>query len=119
MIQLSKIFLPTGKIEKTAKLFQTVKLAQIPIIEICLIKGFEQDFYFMAGADFCNGVECPEFYGIYSMNGSVIYEGITTVGPLSKESPSFDSIIQAYSIDINRPDTCQNILAVWQTGKKR
>lgn len=106
-------FLPLERIWKTAKRSPTVSIARTPILEICLIKSQRQDFYCIYGADFCNGVECPEFYGIYSMDGLAIYEGITTIGPLSEELFSLDSILNTYQIDLNKTDTCQSILNVW------
>lgn len=111
--ELKSHFFPIGHIKKTTTNKHIVNVVRIPILEICLLKSNNEYLYYISGADFCNGVGCPEFTGLYTMQGSTLYEGISTIGPLSKKYCSLETIINKYNLDINNPDTCQSLMNIW------
>ncbi|MBK7879527.1 MAG: hypothetical protein WBP33_12675 [Saprospiraceae bacterium] len=103
---------PIGYVTKTTIVERSVKLVKIPILEICVLNGKENLFY-VSGSDFCNGVGCPEFIGIYKMTGEIIYEGISNQSELSKNYLPLDSISALYEININHNKQCENLLGLW------
>lgn len=65
---------------------------------------FKQGIFIVKGAfyDYCNGTDCPEFIGIYSMKGKVIYEGYTN----EKNKVSLKNILTEYGIQPNKSMDC-------------
>jgi hypothetical protein len=95
--------LPINLVKRKTIKDKIIEVVSIPIYEVCLLKGKEADFYLVNGADYCNGSKCPEFIGIYTMNGDIIYEGISTIGALSKKYLSLKTISEKFGININSP----------------
>jgi hypothetical protein len=93
----------------------SIKKDPIPILEICLLRGKSNDFFYAYGARFCNGVECPEFIGIYTMEGIPVFESISTVGPLSKNYKSLEEVSTQNQFNINEPAKCLDVAAGSET----
>jgi len=77
---------------------------QTPIYKACLSHS-KEDYYVIYGSDYCNGSECPEFIGIYSMAGNVIYEGFSN----EKKKISLKDILTKNEIDLNKLTDCIKI----------
>lgn len=82
-----------------------INALQTPIYRICLVKTMVDNFYLMYGSDYCNGSDCPEFTGIYTMDGKVVYEGISTI----KGKIPLKDILLKYKIELNKPSECIDI----------
>ncbi len=76
----SKIF--QKEIEISTSLHKTwdgkdIILQNIPVFDIGIVEN-EHSFYFMVyGANYCAGVKCPEFVGIYAPTGKVVSESLS------------------------------------------
>lgn len=104
--KLIKEYLPTINSVKKRTISKTeVEALQTPLYKICLVKTDIDDFYVVHGSDYCNGATCPEFTGIFTMNGKVIYEGISTV----KDKKSLKEILSKYKINLNNQLSCINL----------
>ncbi|MCB0555132.1 MAG: hypothetical protein KDD02_16405 [Phaeodactylibacter sp.] len=106
--------LPIKEVEKAAAKGKLVSVTEIPILEICLVRGGASDYYSVSGAADCNGVGCPEFAGIYTLEGSVLYEGISTTGPTNQNYPPLQSVLAEYSIDLRKTQGCQSLMHLWK-----
>jgi hypothetical protein len=111
-IEINRHLFPIEHIIRTNKHDQKLCLVAIPIFDICILKGPSADVFYVYGAEFCNGVECPEFLGLYSMSGDELYENISTQ-KRSVNLVKLEDIIKEYRLHINEPDTCQTILDIW------
>ena len=78
---------------------------QTPIYKLCVSKSLNEDFYIIYGSDFCNGSKCPEFIGIYSMSGDIIYEGVST----EENRISLKDIVEQHKIELNKSTNCIKI----------
>lgn len=93
--------LPLKSVGKKIITGKILEVIETPIYKMCLSKNF----YIVQGSDYCNGSDCPEFIGIYSMNGDIIYEGFS-----SKERTSLlKNIVIKNNIDLNKLTNCINI----------
>ena len=54
-----------------------MEIAQIPIIDVCLLEG-NKTYLYLYGALNCNGIECPEYLSIYDLSGNKIVEYVST-----------------------------------------
>ncbi len=78
---------------------------QTPIYEVCLTKTESNKyFYIVFGSDYCNGSDCIEFTGIYSLDGDIIYEGLSN----SKKKLFKDTLLK-HKININNRLQCIQI----------
>jgi uncharacterized protein YjfI (DUF2170 family) len=102
---IKEYVLPIKHVNKKTIHEKTIKALEMPLYNICLIKSKGSDYYIAYGSDYCNGADCPEFIGIYSMNGRVIYEGFSTI----KGKVSLKSIILKYKINLDNLSPCINI----------
>lgn len=95
--------LPLININKKTITGKVIRIIETPIYEICVYNNF----YIINGTyyDYCNGVECPEFIGIYDFNGNIIYEYLTS----EKIKTPLKDILDKYKIDINNKNDCVNI----------
>lgn len=91
--------LPIKIVKKTTITKNSLNTLQTPIYELNLAKTSTNDYYIINGSDCCNGSACPEFTGIYTMQGKVIYEGLST----EKQKILLRDILKKYKIDINNP----------------
>jgi len=107
-ILIRSYFMPIKSVHKETIRNNRVAVSEIPITEIC-INVAQSDFYVVGGSDFCNGVFCPEYTGIYSMNGDVIFEGINTE---MKESDKIrlKRILEENKININKNKICKSLI---------
>ena len=96
------------KLQKNVK-GQTLNVPVVPITNICYHKGINGDYFIIGGSDFCMGVLCPEFTGIYQMDGSPIFEATSTE---SKDKFRIDlvKLIESTGIQINKPDKCMSLI---------
>ncbi len=92
---------PLKSVEKKTITDKIIGALETPIYKMCI----SNNFYIIQGADYCNGSDCPEFIGIYSKNGDVIYEGF----PNEKKKTSLKNIVIKNNIDLNKPTNCINI----------
>lgn len=76
---------------------QTLNVFQTPLYKVCLDKT--KKFYIVFGSDYCNGSDCPEFIGIYSMFGKIIYEGVSN----TIKKPSLKDVLKKHNIELNNP----------------
>src|SRR5574344_858969 len=80
-----------------------IEMKCIPIFEIGTLNGKRDIFYYVYGANYCMGIHCPEFFGIYFKSGAVLCEFIST--SLTKEmEKSIESTLNLYGININQVD---------------
>lgn len=86
-----------------------LRVPSIPQFQACLVKGAHQFFYILNGSDFCFTGHCPEFVGIYTMEGNVVHESISTKGLLSKKYMELIDFCNAYQVDINDDNKCVSI----------
>lgn len=102
---LNNYRLPIKYVEKKTINKFTINALQTPLYKVCLIKTNDNDYYIVYGSDYCNGSECPEFTGIYTMEGKTIYEGLST----KKEKPSLKDVLLKCKIKLNNPSQCIKI----------
>lgn len=100
--------LPIKSIPKETIKGKVLSVPYVPIINICYHKGVKSDYFIVSGSDFCMGVTCPEFTGIYQMNGSVLFEAISTE---SKDKfKKLVKVIELTGIEINNPNKCMSLI---------
>ncbi|SHH88208.1 hypothetical protein [Flavobacterium defluvii] len=97
--------LPLKNVNKKTITDKVISATGTPIYKACLSKKSNQDFYIVNGSDYCNGSDCPEFIGIYLMNGDIIYEGFSN----EKKKHILKNIIVKNSIDLNKLTNCIDI----------
>lgn len=114
-IKTKSYFLPFKNKVKVTNNNRSVSVASIPILEICILKGNPNDYFYIYGADFCNGIHCPEFIGIYSMQGEILYEKISTEDSfhLADGYQSLEDLLKKNQMDINNTSNCQSIINLW------
>ncbi|NUO02188.1 MAG: hypothetical protein HUU01_16400 [Saprospiraceae bacterium] len=77
-----------------------IKVPGIPQYSISLLQGGRGDyFYKVSGSDFCAVGNCPEFTGIYTLEGQVVLETISTKGLLSKNYISLKEFCNKYKFE--------------------
>lgn len=103
--------LPINRIKTSTRRGQDVEVADLPVFDICIKQAGVDKLYYVYGAGFCNGTGCPEFTGLYSMDGDIIYEGLSTNDSSVRE---LNIILKKYKLDFNKIDSCQTILDVWE-----
>lgn len=96
---------PIKYVTKQTTSKKSLQTLQTPIYQICLTKTDGDSYYLVYGSDYCNGSNCPEFLGIYSMLGKTIYEGLST----EQQKPSLKEVLAKHSIDINNRVQCSQI----------
>ena len=103
---------PIGQVSKSTKKERRIEVAAFPILDICLINADKgNQLYYVYGANFCNGVDCPEFTGLYDMNGNILYEGISTNKPAINK---LAAILRKYKLNLNKTYACKTILDIWK-----
>lgn len=102
---ITEFFPAIRSIKKKTITNKEIAALQTPLYKICLVKTTVDSFYIMHGSDYCNGSDCPEFTGIYSVDGRIIYEGISTI----KGKILLKDILLKYKIELNKPSECINI----------
>jgi len=79
---------------------EEVRVPSIPQRYIKLLQGGLGDYFFMVyGSDFCAVGNCPEFTGIYTLEGQVVLEIISTKGLLSKKYISLKEFCDKYKFE--------------------
>lgn len=102
---LKKCSLQLGRIKIKTITDSVITILHTPIYNICTVKGKDQDYYVIEGAeyDICMGTDCLEFIGIYSMSGNIVYEG----------HPGEDKVLQKLlaenQIEINKSTNCVKV----------
>lgn len=92
---------PLKNVDKKTITNKIIRAVQTPIYKMCI----SNNFYIIQGSDYCNGSDCPEFIGIYSSKGDVIYEGF----PNEKKKTLLKDIVVKNNIDLNKPTHCVNV----------
>lgn len=91
---------PLKSVDKKTITGEIIGALETPIYKMCL----SNNFYIVQGSDYCNGSDCPEFIGIYSINGDIIYEGF----PNEKKKTSLKNIILKNNINLSKMTDCVN-----------
>jgi hypothetical protein len=94
--------LPIKYVKKKTITKISLNALQTPLYKVCLTRTNDNDYYIVYGSDYCNGSDCPEFIGIYSMSGKMIYEGIST----KKGKVSLKDILLKYKIKLDNSSQC-------------
>ena len=96
--------IPAKKIKVKTITNNMVNIIRTPIYKICINKGLKEDFYIVQAAeyDYCNGSDCLEFLGIYSMSGSIIYEGYSN----EESKTSLKDILIKNEIELKKSTNC-------------
>ena len=105
--RLVKIYrIPIDYVMKKTTVKTNLKALQTPIYQICLTKTDKGTYYYVVnGSDYCNGSDCPEFIGIYSMLGKIVYEGLSN----TKEKISLRETLSKYEIELRNQDRCVQV----------
>lgn len=108
--------LPIINREKSARRSGAINVPFYPVHQICVLKGTGGNFiYSVYGADFCNGVKCPEFFGYYGPMGEILYEGFSTEKPQIENFP-LEKINKEF--DERDPNRSQcEVLSIWPGSK--
>lgn len=101
--------LPIKYISKETIKGKSLNVPEVPIIDICYHKGINENYFIVSGSDFCMGVLCPEFIGVYQMNGKELYESVTT-DKENKPNFNFKVFLESTGIKINKPDKCTSLI---------
>lgn len=90
-------------IDKHAKIKEGIQ--RLPIIDISLYKGNNSNYYFILyGAALCCGMECPEYFGVFESNGTLLYEVIAANNyQYDKHFKSLDDFCRCKGIDERFP----------------
>lgn len=90
-------------IDKHAKIKEGIQ--RLPIIDISLYKGNDSNYYFILyGAALCCGMECPEYFGVFESNGTLLYEVIAANNyQYDKHFKSLDDFCRCKGIDERFP----------------
>ena len=94
--------LPTHK-HKYKK--EEITIQTLPVFDIGVYEGADRRFYYLEGACFCCGVLCPEYLGIYEMDGTLLYEVIAAMN--YKYCNGYKSLVDFCNrekVDINGPN---------------
>jgi hypothetical protein len=95
-IVIKEVKIPIDLIRKKTIKNVYLDVLRTPIYELCIVKSKSNIYYLILGSDYCNGINCMEFIGIYNFSGEVIYEGVPDYNKeLLKE------ILLKYEININ------------------
>ena len=105
---IRKYEVPIEKVIKKTRKKKRVSLVSVPVYEICLLKGNDMDVYGVYGSNFCFGVLCPEFTGLYTMEGKMISEYIVAKNYFSGEN--ITDFLTRNGIDENDPVKCNSML---------
>jgi|694.fasta_scaffold123520_2 hypothetical protein len=93
--------LPFNKVDRKTITGSVISTIETPVYKVCVFK----DFYIINGSDYCNGSDCPEFIGIYSEKGEIIYEGFTN----QEKTTALKDFVDMNKIDLNKLDKCTYI----------
>lgn len=104
-----------GRKIKTGKSSKPIEVASFPIFDICVIPGATGSaYYYVYGADFCNGINCSEFTGIYTLKGEIIFEG-------KSSDPGFaERLLQVQknnNLHLSNGENCNSIFGLWKNEK--
>jgi hypothetical protein len=108
---ISEYEIPVEKIVKNTKEQKQASLVSIPVFDLCLLKGSNIEVYKIYGANYCNGILCPEFTGLYSMEGKMITEYSAAKKYFSGED-SYDFLTKN-KIDLSKPVKCNSIFEIF------
>ena len=106
--KINEYEIPVEKVMKKTQGRKRVSLVSVPIYEICLLKGSDIDVYEAYGSNYCMGIMCPEFTGLYSMEGKMISEYSAVKKYFAGENST--EFLTRNQIDINGPVKCNSIL---------
>lgn len=109
---IKKYPIPIKKVRKENNKHKKVTLASIPVFDICLLKGDNIDVYSVYGANYCFGLGCPEFMGLYSMEGKMISECISAKKYFSGEN--MNAFLEKHKINVNKPVARNSIFDIFK-----
>lgn len=75
---VKNIVISNRQINVCAKDNSELVISQIPILDLSIVKGTQSYYLFLYGALNCCGTGCPEYFGIYDLQGNKITEFIST-----------------------------------------
>ncbi len=108
---IKKYELPIKKVIKETSKYKNMAFISVPIFEICLLEGNNIEVYEVSGSNYCCGLMCPEFLGLYSMEGKMISECIAAKKYFSGEDIS--NFLARHKIDLNKPVACNSIFDIF------
>lgn len=84
--------------------FREIQIQTLPIFDIGIYKGSDGYYYFLYGASFCNGMNCPEYLGIYNSQGKLLFECISSNNyQYSSKFRNLEDFCYQKGININDP----------------
>ena len=87
-----------------------IQVQTLPIVEIGVYEGKNGLFYYLYGSSFCCGVNCPEYIGIYKLDGTLLYEEIAALDyKYVKYYSCLEDFCNQERVDINRPTQQRSI----------
>lgn len=92
---LKKIEIKNNQLVILTKDGLNIDVSQIPIIDVAFVKG-EETFIYLYGALNCNGINCPEYLGIYDLSGNKCIDYIST--DINNQHELFEKFISKYGI---------------------
>ncbi|MCQ2275888.1 MAG: hypothetical protein MJZ87_02925 [Bacteroidales bacterium] len=76
---------------------QEKEFQEIPIFDMELLKGANGVYLHLYGANYCCGEKCPEFNGLYLLDGTIVSECLSTMN-----SPLNGKEISEIDIDLSK-----------------
>jgi hypothetical protein len=107
--------MPFIKVVKLNCRGDSVITTDVNLWKVCVLEGIHGDMYYVHGTGLCAGNKCPEFFGYYSMEGDILYEGYVKI--FDKEY--LEKIYKKYGItqtDINECKNRKRIDKFWNTN---
>ena len=93
---------------------EELTIQTLPIYDIGVYKGANRCFFYLYGTSFCNGMICPEYFGIYEMDGTLLYERI---GSLHNECcngyKSLHDLCVREGVEIDKPLLLRSIYSTF------
>lgn len=86
-----------------------VHFLKTPIFDIELLQGADNLYVHLYGANYCCGISCPEFNGLYLLDGTIISECISVM-----DQPLNGKNIDEIEVDINNPIKRETIYTIFK-----
>ena len=91
---------------------KAIVLQNLPVFDIGIVENKQSFFFMVYGANYCAGVNCPEFIGIYAPTGEVVSESLSYPEKVLT-GESLSEVLKEERLDINRTVRKASILDVF------
>lgn len=99
---------------KTTSNHGNKEVKNIVLFDLCSIVTENRVFFEVSGSGFCHGVTCPEYYAVFSPEGEILCEQISTSGPTGRgRYNSCLEIKNGFLSKAHKSNNCQSILKLW------